>query len=130
MRVAIISGGRDYHPTKADLAALDVALDLHEITHVLHGACNGADMGCHKHLKERNVWLMAMPAPWAWKSKGAGPARNAMMAQVAHAMTGHLAWQPAKMPLWVLFPGGSGTRSAEGLATHDGFEIVRIGGAE
>ena len=129
MRVAIISGGRDYTPTPADLEALDATLKLHEVTHVLHGACEGVDMGCHRHLKQRNVWLMAMPAPWDWKKRAAGPARNAEMAKVAHAMTDYGCWQPAKRPLWILFPGGRGTANAEGLAEHDGFELVRIGGA-
>jgi hypothetical protein len=128
MRVAIISGGRDYHPTPEDLTCLDATLQLHEISHVIHGGARGADMGCHKHLKSNGkAWLIVVPALWDVFGKGAGPRRNKLMADVAHAMTGHLAWQPCKMPLWILFPGGKGTANAEGLATHDGFEIVRIG---
>jgi hypothetical protein len=130
MRVAIISGGRDYEPTPADLSSLDTALKLHEVTHVIHGACEGADMACHKHLKERKVWLMAVPAPWAWKDKGAGPARNAMMADIAEALTGHACWQPAQRPVWILFSGGKGTSNAAGLAEHGAFEVVRIGGGD
>lgn len=128
MRVAIISGGRDYTPSEEDLACLDATLKLHEVTHVIHGGCKGVDMTCHRHLKENGrAWLLAMPAPWNWKGKAAGPARNSEMAKVAHAMTDYGCWQPCKMPLWVLFPGGNGTANAEGLATNDGFEVCRIG---
>jgi hypothetical protein len=70
---------------------------------------------------------MAMPAPWAWKAKAAGPARNKEMADVAHALTDAKCWEPAQRPVWILFSGE--TDNARGLAEHDGFELVRIGDA-
>ncbi len=120
MRVAIISGGRDYHPTPADLSCLDATLQLHEISHVIHGA-DASDMVCHRHIKSRGNAILGV---WP-ELKDGTEARNATLASMAHAMTDYLPWNPCKMPLWVLFPGD--TANAEGLATHDGFEIVRIG---
>jgi hypothetical protein len=123
MRVAIISGGRDYEPTTADLSALDATLKLHEITHVIHGA-DPVDMVCHRRLKENGrARLGAFPT-----CIDGVDARNTLLADVAQAMTDYGCWQPARRPLWILFAKGKGTSNAAGLAEHGPYEVVRIGG--
>ncbi len=128
MRVAIITGGRDQSPTAADRDALLVALKAHDVTHVLHGACKGVDMWAHWVVKAAGIWVMAMPALWDTQGKVAGPKRNVAMADVATWMTDANAWEPARPPVCIAFPGGVGTKNMTDVARSACFEMVEIGG--
>lgn len=129
MRVAIITGGRDQKPTKADRASLLATIKLHDVTHVIHGACKGVDMWAHEVVKAAGIWVLAMPALWVAHGNHAGPTRNAAMATVAQWLTDANAWEPARPPVCIAFPGGRGTDRMVKIADAAAFELVRIGDA-
>ncbi len=130
MRVAIITGGRNQSPGVADRDALLVALSAHDVTHVLHGACAGVDMWAHEVVKAAGIWVMAMPALWDTQGKVAGPKRNKEMAKAALWMTDANAWEPARPPVCIAFPGGVGTAGMVRIAKSKEFEMVEIGGVD
>lgn len=102
----IIAGGRNYHPTNADLEFLD---GLDDVTEVLSGGATGADRGGEMWAKGRGIPVRRFLTDWKAFGKAAGPLRNAEMSLHADAV--------------VLFPGGLGTDSMAAEARRAGLTI-------
>lgn len=85
---------------------------------VFHGAARGADALVDRAARRLGLPVRAVPAEWSRYGRSAGPRRNAVMLQQAHALAAaRCAAAHAVGVLVVLFPGGSGTASLRRLAS-------------
>lgn len=131
MRVAVITGGRDYAPSEAEAETLRVALKAHDITHVMHGACpdpkggQSVDMWAHRKCKAWGYWVIAVPALWEKHGRAAGPKRNVMMGELANALHA-MQWEPRQEPVCISFKGGTGTLDMVRVASGHEWQTVRI----
>lgn len=125
----IIAGGRDYQFTAMDEAALDRINAFNPISLVICGGASGADECGKQWAISRSIPLEVIDAPWddtAGKPpsqvgyhrsgrpywKGAGPARNRLMAMRADAVA--------------VFPGDRGTRNMRAIAKKHGLVVFEI----
>lgn len=104
----IIAGGRDYHFTPADIAALDALLP--EVTEVVSGCASGADREGEEWAASHKIPIRKFPADWRNDGRAAGPIRNRLMAEYADAV--------------ILFPGGKGTMNMHDEAHMRGLRII------
>ena len=75
-RRVLICGSRDWR----DMALIrEFVATLPNGTLVIHGACQGADAKAGIAALERGLPVAAMPAPWQFAGKRAGPIRNQWM---------------------------------------------------
>src|SRR5574343_1294705 len=109
----IIAGGRDYQFTPKDKQYLDDIHDEFGVECVISGCAKGADLCGEEWAKSRGIPVEQFPADWKTHGRAAGPIRNEQMAKVATAV--------------VLFPGGTGTRSMEGIAFQYGLVMFKGG---
>lgn len=105
----IVAGGRDYRFTPADLARLDELRAEQGVTEIVSGGCSGADEWGEMWARSRGLPFRVFRADWKKHGKAAGPIRNRLMAQYAHAV--------------ILFPGGAGTASMRREAEIYGLTI-------
>lgn len=113
-RIAVITGGRDYHPTPGDLAELGRVLEDRDIEVVRTGGARGVDTVVNAHVRdtwERESW----PADWDAHGKSAGPKRNAAMLSTPGVR------------LVVAFKGNSGTLDCIRQAKRRGIDVHVIG---
>ncbi len=123
MRLAVVTGGRGYEPTRLEHTALAEALDEYRITHVMHGGCKGVDTWGGHLAESLDRWVIVVPAPWMRMGNPAGPTRNAQMVELANIL---MASSP-HLPLLVALPGGKGTASMRRLARRSGWPVKRLG---
>lgn len=113
--IVAVSGGRDYTDEDHIFEVLDGIHGSRDITLLIEGGCpvgdGGADARARLWAAAREVNCLTIP-PKALKHRwpSAGPYRNREMAE-------------HKPHLWVLFPGGRGTRSAKEIAAAHGIDI-------
>ncbi len=91
----IIAGGRDYSPKREHISLLRSYLVAREVTEILSGCANGADLVGELVAGFEGIPTNKFPANWKLHGKSAGPIRNAEMAKIGDAL--------------FAFPGGSGT---------------------
>lgn len=125
--IAVVTGGRDYQPTPADLAALDAAIAIYGVTRIRCGGARGVDVTVELHLCARSFPVERWGADWDRFGKAAGIRRNTGM------LTGD--WKAAvpdgsqcasRAGVLFAFPGGRGTAHCASEALRLGIEIVRI----
>jgi hypothetical protein len=120
--VAVVTGGRAFHASKADAYALRTALRWHGVTLLLHGDCKHtcALTGCTRMsldqwagevAKRLDIEVEAVPY-FGHLGKAGGPARNRAMVERASVL--------------IAFPGGAGTADCTEQARERGLTIVRI----
>ncbi len=122
-RVAIICGG-NYLPSDTGREALIATMKLHDITHVMHGAHEGADMFAHKVLKAAGLWVLAVPTLPRVHGTTAVLKQQEEMAKMADLL--HDAWEPRRPPVCVVFDGGKACDRMVEIAKRLKFEIVRV----
>lgn len=105
----IIAGGRDYRFTPGDFARLDALALEHDITEVVSGAAEGADLWGEYWADVNFIRVKTFPADWTAHGRSAGPKRNRKMAEYADAVA--------------LFEGGRGTVSMRAEAERAGIRI-------
>lgn len=83
----IVAGGRKYDNYPLLCAKLDALLaQLEGEVVIVSGGAGGADALGERYARERSLFVMRMPvSTWLWDSRGrgAGPARNMLMAEIA-----------------------------------------------
>ena len=85
---------------------------------VFHGAARGADALVDRAARRLGLPVRAVPAQWSRYGRSAGPRRNQLMLQQAHALaTARSTAAHAVGVLVLLFPGGAGTASLRRLAS-------------
>lgn len=103
----IISGGRNYKFTNADITLLDNMRD--KITEIITGGAKGADTEGLIYAEVHSIPVKVFMAVWSKFGRSAGHIRNRDMAIYADAV--------------VLFPGGRGTESMYQFAVTQGLVI-------
>lgn len=115
-RTAVITGGRDYHPTDDELEDMDEVLERRDIQLVITGGASGVDTIVHRYLElAQSHELRVMPADWNLHGKAAGPIRNKAMLS-----------EPGVRQL-VAFKGGNGTWNCIQTAKRLGIDVHVIG---
>lgn len=113
-RIAVITGGRDYTPSEAELAEMERLLEARDIELVVTGGARGVDTIAH----ERVYGIYAtkvMPANWDAHGKAAGPIRNRAMLSLAGVRQ------------LIAFKGGAGTHNCIVTAKKLGIDVWVIG---
>lgn len=109
----LVCGGRMYGDTvKVD----QVLREIHArtpITHIIHGAAQGADSLAYQWAMQNGIQPVGCPALWSFYEKAAGPIRNAYM----------VALRP---DLVVAFPGGRGTADMLSKAKEDNITCMVV----
>lgn len=124
--IGVVTGGRDYQPTPADLAALDAAIALYGCTRIRCGGARGVDTAVYEHLPEsmRELWR----ANWT-EGKYAGRGRNIAML-TGYTESSHVHAHPSMTDtapsVLFAFPGGTGTAHCVAEAQRLGIQVVRI----
>lgn len=124
MRVALVTGGRDYR----DVDNVRRALDRIDPDVVIHGNSGNTDLAAKAWGILRRRPEHSYPAFWKKLGNYAGPERNGRMAAVVAALREY------GDEVWCLaFPGGKGTNDcceqlrSQGLTVHDGEDVARGG---
>ena len=125
MKVAMVTGGRDYKPTAKDKEDFLSVIDTNSIAVLIHGGCRGVDQWAAGLAAENGLWVVCVPAPWKRHGKAAGPKRNVFMARLAGVLSG-----VDHDLLCIALPGGAGTRNAVASAESRGSWTVAIGSKE
>lgn len=101
----LVCGGRNFSDRALVIRVLDyLNRPSRPITHLIHGACRGADLLAADWATLRSIPTTAYPADWSLHGPAAGPIRNALMLD------------EGKPSLVIAFPGGRGTTSCLALA--------------
>lgn len=116
--IAVVTGGRDYRPTKADAWALRAVLAFFGVTTLRHGACRGVDEWAGGVGERMRLNVEEWPADWS-RGPHAGPSRNRAMLD-----------GPPTAVLCLRFPGGTGTANCAKEAEKRGIPVVCIGHEE
>lgn len=103
----IISGGRKYQFTRADITLLNSI--RHTISEIITGGAAGADTEGLQYAQVYKIPTKVFTALWATFGRSAGHIRNRDMAIYADAV--------------ILFPGGRGTESMYQFAVTHGLTI-------
>jgi YspA, cpYpsA-related SLOG family len=115
--IALVTGGRDYVPTRADAWALRSVLEEYRCTAVMHGGCRGVDEWAGRVAERLGLSVLLRSADWPRHGKAAGPRRNAAMVAEVAAAGG----------LVVALPGGRGTTDCVRQAETAGLPVLRVG---
>jgi hypothetical protein len=123
----LVTGGRAYRLTAADLCWLDELDERHDFDLLVHGGAAGADTDVADWFTERRqrqlrptAVLEVEPAWWAQDGslrRQAGPQRNA-------AMVGLVSMSNKFTVICAVFPGGAGTESCMRLAYTAGLRVL------
>ena len=108
----IIAGGRSYIPQFRHLNMIATLLNTLRPTEIVSGAAPGADAFGEAIAKALRLPCTQFKANWEAHGKGAGPMRNADMAQYADAC--------------ILLPGGRGTESIRLMAKRENIPIYDL----
>ena len=113
--ILIVTGGRDYTPTPAELESLKLLIEARGVTELVHGDANGVDRTVAWMVARdiRHVALKAFPYDSRYGKYG-GPIRNTEMADYAKG----------KPAVCVAFTGGRGTADMVSKAIRAGIELV------
>lgn len=102
--ILLVCGGRDYEDRARVFHALCVLSERHQITRVIHGACQdkhgklrGADRWADEWARESGIEVVPYPANFREYGPRGGPMRNQRMLE------------HGKPDAAVAFPGGDGT---------------------
>jgi hypothetical protein len=124
MKVAFVTGGRDFAPTEEQESRFRVLMDHYGIQFIVHGDCpTGADRWAKAFAADNGIWTVGVPAPWKAFGKFAGPKRNTIATHLARLLSG-----VGHKPVAIVFPGGRGTADAAQKAKQGGFIMEVIGG--
>lgn len=105
-RVLIVTGGRNFVASRQDCQLLRELMSLYRVTHLINGACRGADKWSTRLAEANGVQPVELPALWGFHSRGrAGPIRNSLMVD----MGVRLASTPDDWIGALQCPGGTGT---------------------
>lgn len=121
----LVTGGRDYVPTEAELDKLLWVHAFYRCTELVHGKCAGVDRAVDQFFAEHRPEVPRQPVPvelfGTWKETGPklGPIRNAAMVAYVCRIGGGVC---------AAFRGGRGTADCVRKAQAAGLEVVRIGG--
>jgi hypothetical protein len=120
--VAIVTGGRNYDLTQADLNWLDRMWDRFGFRILLHGDCpTGVDRQAAAWARKLGLCDAGCPAQWEQfrrergNAKLAGPHRNQRMTW---------ACRPPLAAVCLAFPGGSGTAGTMEEASQNGVPVI------
>jgi len=113
--ILIVTGGRDYFPTHAQLHSLKLIAQARGVTELVHGDARGVDRQVDSvfRLYLPDVTIKTFPYK-AEHGRVGGPIRNSEMA----------AYAKGKPALCVAFPGGKGTADMVTKATRAGIEVL------
>lgn len=118
--IAVVTGGRDYDPTRGELIRFIDLLERLGVTTLRHGCARGVDTAAsiEVHQALPGVTVEPWPANWKKHGKAAGPLRNKEMLV------------PRDLPradVLVVFPGGRGTANCvEQARKAGGIKIYRL----
>ncbi len=114
--ILIVTGGREYIPTSAQLHLLKMLASEMGVTELVHGAARGVDMAVDAMFSKSLPHVKITSFPYkAEHGRAGGPIRNSQMA----------AYAKDKPSACVAFPGGRGTddmvkkAKAAGIFVHD-----------
>lgn len=82
MKILLICGSREWD----DAVPILYQIDQRKPDLVMHGGCRGVDMLADRLAKSGGIHTMRVDALWDKYGKGAGPARNAVMAALLSAL--------------------------------------------
>jgi len=105
----IITGGRDYRFTSQDTEVLDWLRTEFDVSTVVSGGDNGADLCGEIWAEYRNIPVDRYPAQWGIYGRKSRLIRSLQMARNADAV--------------ILFPGGRGTASMRAIALQEGLMV-------
>lgn len=117
--IAVVTGGRDYEPTRAELIRFIALLERLGVTTLRHGCARGVDTIASIEVCQALPDIVVEPWPASWKKHGkaAGTIRNKTMLV------------PRDLPradVLVAFPGGRGTENCAQQARQFGIQIYRL----
>lgn len=81
----IIAGSRHLENYEAFKAAFEMHCDWHP-SEIVSGCAWGVDAMGERWAREKGIPVKQFPADWKTKGRGAGPIRNAQMAEYAEAL--------------------------------------------
>ena len=110
----VVTGGRDYQLTDADLEFLDDLARKHGVDELIHGAASGADSAAAAWAERRMIPTRPVPAKWKQFGRAAGPMRNAELVAIAKREGAIVA----------AFPGNRGTANMIAQARAAGVEVI------
>jgi hypothetical protein len=113
----LVCGGRDFNNREFVNRVLSEQHRIVAFTHLIHGACSGADTLANEWALANGVQPVACEALWKHyrgqgKVKAAGPIRNRRMLE----LDPHLV---------IAFPGGGGTQGMVDLASEANIQVYR-----
>ena len=109
----LVTGGRDFNDTAKLYRNLDNLHESSNITHIIHGAADGADALAGRWARARGIQEIRCPANWAFHGNSAGHVRNRAM----------LALKPDMV---MAFPGGRGTADMKDAASKAKIKIIYV----
>lgn len=109
----IISGGRNWTPSKDSESIVSRIISEHGITCILEGGATGCDRWAGEYAKSHGLELQVFRADWDRLGLRAGPIRNMRMALACIPLTDGV----------ILFKGGKGTASMKREALAAGLTI-------
>lgn len=117
MKLVIVTGSRKW----ASYSAISDALDGSKPDVVMHGAASGADIMAGEWADHYSLPVLPMPAQWDLEGKGAGPARNQRMVDIALAMY-RCGWEVEVLAFPL--PDSVGTNDMIGRCRRADFKVV------
>lgn len=113
--ILIVTGGRDYIPTRPQLHSLKLLIEARGVTELFHGDARGVDTAVAKMVERSLPHVRVISFPYdSTLGRAGGPIRNSQMAQTAKG----------KPAVCVAFPGGKGTADMVLKAQRAGIELL------
>ena len=94
----LVCGSRRYKNKQRVYEVLDELLETYNITTIIHGNCEGADLLSDMWATERSIHVVPYPAEWFRRGRAAGPIRNTLMLETG------------RPDIVIAFPGNTGTQ--------------------
>lgn len=113
--ILIVTGGRDYTPTRPQLHSLKLMMEARGVTELAHGDALGVDRTVALMVGSEMLHVAVKRFPYkAEHGRAGGPIRNSEMA----------AYAKGKPAVCVAFPGGKGTADMVTKAQRAGIEVI------